>query len=234
MADSVALAAAAAAGATRTIVATPHVSSQWPDNRAATISALVDELNAHLRRAGVPVEVLAGAEVALSRAAELDAGELDALRLGGGPWLLVECPLNASAPGIELGLRALTHHGHRIVLAHPERCPLFKREPRRLAALVDGGMLTSVTASAFVGSFGRTVQRFAFELLRQGLVHDVASDAHDAVKRHPGLRSVLESAGLGDYAEQLADTTPGAILSGGALPAAVVPSRSGIRARLFG
>ena len=98
MADSVALAAAAAAGATRTIVATPHVSSQWPDNRAATISALVDELNAHLRRAGVPVEVLAGAEVALSRAAELDAGELDALRLGGGPWLLVECPLNRPRP----------------------------------------------------------------------------------------------------------------------------------------
>ena len=104
MADSVALAAAAAAGATRTIVATPHISSQWPDNRAATISAAVDELNAHPRRAGVPVEVVAGAEVALSRAAELDACELEALRLGGGPWLLVECPLKTPAPGTELGL----------------------------------------------------------------------------------------------------------------------------------
>lgn len=119
MADSMALAVAASAGATRTIVATPHVSSQWPDNRAATISAAVDELNAHLRRTGVPVEVLAGAEVALSRAAELDAYELEALRLGGGPWLLVECPLKTPAPGTELGLRALANQGHRIVLAHP-------------------------------------------------------------------------------------------------------------------
>jgi len=105
---------------------------------------------------------------------------------------------------------------------------------QRLAALVDAGMLTSVTASAFTGSFGRTVQRFAFELLRQGLVHDVASDAHDAVRRDPGLQAVLESAGLGPYAEHLADTTPQAILRGGAVPAGVVASRAGLRSRLFG
>jgi len=234
MADSLALAAAAAVGATHTIVATPHVSWEWPGNRAATIADAVHALNEELRREGIPVEVVAGAEVALSRAAALDASELEALRLGGGPWLLVECPLTSPAPGTELGLTALRNQGHRILLAHPERCPLFQREPQRLAALVDAGMLTSVTASAFTGSFGRTVQRFAFELLRQGLVHDVASDAHDAVRRDPGLQAVLESAGLGPYAEHLADTTPQAILRGGAVPAGVVASRAGLRSRLFG
>lgn len=47
-----------------------------------------------------------------------------------------------------------------------------------LAAFVARGTRTSVTACAFTGSFGRAVRRFAFELLRQGLVHVVASDAH--------------------------------------------------------
>lgn len=218
MDDSVALASAALAGGTRTIVATPHVSSQWPDNDAERIGAGVRAVNRALRDAGIAIDVLAGAEVSLTRAADLQPGELRALRLGGGPWLLVECPLGP-APGLEQGLGVLRMQGHRIVLAHPERCPDFQREPQRLAELVTLGMVTAVTASAFTGHFGKTVQRFAFELLRRGLVHSVASDAHDAVRRPPALASELAKAGMGDHASRVAHEVPEAILHGKELPA---------------
>ena len=49
--DSLALARAAAAAGTRTIVATSHVSWEYP-NRADTIARLVDELNRRLQRRG--------------------------------------------------------------------------------------------------------------------------------------------------------------------------------------
>jgi protein-tyrosine phosphatase len=219
MEDSVALASAAFAGGTRTIVATPHVSWQWPDNDAEGIGAAARAVNGALRDAGIAIDVLAGAEVALSRAVDLELAELRALRLGGGPWLLVECPLTPEAPGLEQGLGALRMQGHRIVLAHPERCPAFQREPERLAELVTLGMLTSVTASAFTGHFGGVVKRFAFELLRRGLVHSVASDAHDAVRRPPALATELAKAGLGDHAPRAAHEVPAAILRGSDIPA---------------
>jgi protein-tyrosine phosphatase len=219
MEDSVALAGAAFAGGTRTIVATPHVSWQWPDNDAEGIGAGVRAVNATLRDAGIAIDVFAGAEVALSRAVDLEPAELRALRLGSGPWLLVECPLTPEAPGLEQGLGALRMQGHRIVLAHPERCPVFQREPQRLAELVTLGMLTSVTASAFTGHFGGVVKRFAFELLRSGLVHSVASDAHDAVRRPPALATELAKAGLGDHVSRAAHEAPAAILRGGDVPA---------------
>lgn len=231
MEESLALARAAFADGTRTIVATPHVSSQWPDNDAEKIAAAVRAVNRALEDAGIAVTVLAGAEVALSRAADLDHSELRALRLGDGPWLLVECPLRPAA-GLEQGLGVLRMQGHRILLAHPERCPVFQREPERLAELVTLGVLTSVTASAFTGHFGRTVKRFAFELLRRGLVHSVASDAHDAVRRPPALATELVKAGLGDHAARAAHEVPDAILRGGDLPAP--PSLSvGMQARLL-
>ncbi|MEJ7785094.1 MAG: CpsB/CapC family capsule biosynthesis tyrosine phosphatase [Solirubrobacteraceae bacterium] len=231
---SVALAAAAAEGGTRTIVATPHVSWEW-QNAAASIAVGVRAVNDALREAAIPVDVLAGAEVALSRAADLHPAELTALRLGGGPWLLVECPLTLAAPAFEQGLDALQRQGHRIVLAHPERCPALQRDPERLAALVRREMVTSLTASAFTGGFGRTVRRFAFELLRRGLVHEIASDAHDAVRRPPALVAALEAVGLGEYAAQLTQEAPDAILRGSTLPAAlVVTPRGGLRPRLFG
>ena len=58
-----------------------------------------------------------------------------------------------------------------------------------------------VTAGSLVGQFGETARRFASTLLREGLVHVLASDAHDAIDRPPGLtaglaRAEREPAGL--------------------------------------
>ena len=107
------------------------------------------------------------------------------LGLGGGPWLLVEPPFARTFTRLGPILLDLQRRGHRIVLAHPERCPVFHREPELLEALVDAGALTSLTAGSLVGAFGRDVRRFALELVRTGMAHNVASDAHDELKRPP-------------------------------------------------
>ena len=57
MEDSVALASAAFADGTRTVVATPHVSRQWPENDAEGIGAGVRAVNGALRDAGIAIDV---------------------------------------------------------------------------------------------------------------------------------------------------------------------------------
>ena len=39
------------------------------------------------------MDVRPGAEIAISRIGELSDDELRGLRLGDGPWLMIECPL---------------------------------------------------------------------------------------------------------------------------------------------
>ena len=39
------------------------------------------------------------------------------------------------------------------------------------------------------GGFGSTVRRFTTAMLREGLAHVVASDAHDDLRRPPGLQA---------------------------------------------
>ena len=56
-------------------------------------------------------------------------------------------------------------------------------------------------------------------MARAGLIHNVASDAHDSERRPPGLGEPLEQAGLGAYVELLCEATPRAILDGTGLPA---------------
>jgi protein-tyrosine phosphatase len=214
---SVELARAAAAAGTHTVLATPHVSRRYP-NDAPTIARLVEELRSRLAIEGVELELLAGAEVALMHLPDVEPAQLQRMGLGGGPWLLIECPFAPTVGGLEDILLGLQRRGQRIVLAHPERCSTFQHDPELLARLVDGGILTSITAGSVVGDFGEHVRRFALELVHRELVHNVASDTHDPVRRPPGIADRLERAGLAPLADWLTRETPTAILAGAELP----------------
>ncbi len=217
MEGSLQMARVAAAAGTQIMLATPHVPWQHR-NDAATIAALVAQVNASLLEAGIVLEVRAGAEVAMTRIAELDREELGRLTLGGGEWLLLEPPFTPVATGLELIVADVRRRGFQVLLAHPERCPAFHREPDKLSALTESGVLLSITAGSLVGRFGGPVQRFALELARAGLVHNVASDSHDAINRAPGTRAELVAAGLEPLAEWLTEAVPAAILDGGEIP----------------
>jgi protein-tyrosine phosphatase len=214
---SLELARVATADGTRTLLATPHVSWRYP-NEGATIARLVDELNERLRAEQIALEVLAGAEIAMTRLADVEPDELSRLGLGGGQWLLVEPPFTPVLTGLDSILLDLQRRGHRILLAHPERCHAFHRDRELLESLVRSGVLTSVTAGSLVGQFGGEVRRFALGLARDGLIHNVASDAHDHVQRPPGIAAELEQAGLAPLADWLTREVPAAILSGGEIP----------------
>jgi protein-tyrosine phosphatase len=122
------------------------------------------------------------------------------------------------ASDIETVVFDLQRRGFRVVLAHPERCPAFHRDRRALDTLVGAGVLTSITAGSLVGRFGRDVRRFAFELVRDGMVHNVASDAHDHSRRPPGTASEIEEAGIAPLEDWLTIAVPQAILAGTDIP----------------
>jgi protein-tyrosine phosphatase len=214
---SVALARAAASAGTRTLIATPHVSWEYP-NDARTIAGLVAELGTRLNAEGVALEIRPGAEIAMTRVVDTPAEELARLTLGGGRWLLVEPPFAAAVIGLDTIIAGLQSSGYHVLLAHPERCPAFHRDRSMLEALVASGVLSSVTAGSLAGRFGRAVRRFSLELLRDGLAHNVASDAHDDIRRPPTIASELEQAGLAGLSAWLTQEVPAAILGDGGIP----------------
>ncbi len=214
---SAAIARAAVAAGIETLVATPHVSARYP-NDAATIAAAFGEARARIAAEELPLELVAGAEVAVTETAQLGNEQLRALRLGSGPWLLIEPPFTQAGVGLQGLVEDLLGAGHRVVLAHPERCPVFQREPRMLATLVAEGVLTSITAGSLIGRFGGEARGFALQLLERGLAHNVASDAHDHRRRAPGMSAAIERAGYASLSEWLTYEVPRAILAGEQVP----------------
>jgi protein-tyrosine phosphatase len=112
----------------------------------------------------------------------------------------------------------LHSRGHRVVISHPERSPVFARDPDLLARLVGSGALAQSTAGAYAGNFGRSAQRLAHELTRKGLIHIVASDAHGVSGRPPGLREPVAVSGFGQLLDWLCDGVPSSIVRGEPIP----------------
>src|SRR5439155_8663147 len=152
LAESLAMARVAVEEGIETIVATPHIREDHPFP-LELVAERLEELRGALASEAIPLRVLGGGEVAISKASELDDAALRAACLGDGPYLLVETPYTEATDLLENTLFDLQVRGFKPLLAHPERGPSFLSDPDRLRALVERGVLCSLTADSLAGRF---------------------------------------------------------------------------------
>jgi protein-tyrosine phosphatase len=236
---SIAMARAAVEGGVIEIVATPHVNSTYA-NDPVTFGDQVARLQVALDDEGIALRVHTGAEISHAVLTDLSGDQLRACTLGGGGYVLFEPPLGGPIPFIDRMVANLQEQGFKVLLAHPERIAAFHSRIGLVEKLVGRGCLTSVTAGSVTGQFGGTVKRFTEQLFGRGLVHNLASDAHDADWRSPALRPVLDKAvaelpDLDEWLDWLTVDVPRAVLAGEAAPGEpprIAPPRRGVLGRL--
>jgi protein-tyrosine phosphatase len=107
------------------------------------------------------------------------------------------------------------------IITHPERNSLLQQRLEQLETWVAGGCYLQVTAGAVMGQFGSKAKAFSEELFKRGLVHFLASDAHDTKHRTTRLDGVFEFVRK-NYGERhalaLLEENPRAVLVGDPLP----------------
>lgn len=134
-----------------TIVATPHVNSEY-DPDPADIQRRVGNLNRELAGRSIELKVVPGAEVALSRALELTPDDLAQRTIGAGRWLLLESPYQRAVPFMEQAIFELQVAGFKLLLAHPERAPAFQADPDRVGVAVGRGVACAVNATSLAAA----------------------------------------------------------------------------------
>ena len=187
--DSVELVRRAAAQGTETVVATPHVRTDFVTD-VLGLGERVEELRAALRAAGVTAELRRGAELGHDMVGRLSQRELDSIAQGppGARWLLVETPFEGIGEDFHAATDELRDRGFGVLVAHPERsADAALYESAGLRRELRGGSLAQVNAQSITGAHGPDARRAAFDLIGHGLVAVVSSDAH-GVNRPPLLR----------------------------------------------
>jgi protein-tyrosine phosphatase len=214
MEESLALLEIARESGTTDIVATPHCNPQYA-YQPELVDRAVAELNA---RAGGRPKVHRGCEFHLTfDNIDLLVNHPSAYTINGRQYLLIECPDSHVGKHTEPVLERLLERGLVPIVTHPERNPMLQRKIDRVAAWVELGCLTQVTALSITGAFGGPAKAAAAQLLERGLAHVVASDAHDPKRRHTSLSeayAAVQSRCGHDAAELLFEANPRRIVEG--------------------
>ena len=155
----------AAEAGTKVILATPHRKDVTEESSVAHIRRLTADMNVQNAVYGIDISLVLGMENHLDEAlpAEIDAGR--ALPMSDSRYILIEMPFFGRPDFIERTLFEVQAMGLTPVLAHPERIEAFQQDVGLLAAFVERGMLSQITAGSIVGTWGDEVKRFTHELL---------------------------------------------------------------------
>lgn len=215
---SLAMAEAAIADGITHVVATPHSDSQYRFEYDR-VRKLCEELQA---KVGGRLTVASGCDF------HLNPENVDALRANPEPfcinqkdYLLVEFNEFSIPPVMDQTLHEIQLLGLRPIVTHPERNAILRVQPERLAKWVRLGCFVQITAGSLTGVFGQGPRDDAWRWLAEGLVHFVASDAHNLrgrpLKLAAAYAEVRKQVGA-EVAESLFSGNPMAAFEGRELP----------------
>ncbi len=185
--DALAMSRLAVNEGIRTIIATPHQLGNFSHNTGDAIRSSAFRMQDVLDEQGIDLRVLPGADVRVEPGliSRLVWGEV--LTLGDHRrHVLLELPHELYFP-LQPLLQLLDTAGMAGILSHPERNQGLLANPHRVSELVDSRCLMQITAGSLTGTFGSSCQQFCEWMLRKGLVHFVATDAHGFRSRRPLL-----------------------------------------------
>jgi protein-tyrosine phosphatase len=190
--ESLALAVAAVADGTRTVVATPHVRAGHVTD-PGQLPARVRELAERLQHERIRLDVLPGGELAHGMVGRLAQRQLETIAQGppGRRWVLLEASFSGLDSGFTSAADELRERGFAVVVAHPERA---RQTPATAAALkheLAAGSGLQLTASSLAGLFGDSARNSALHLMKATNRVAIASDAHGGA-RMPALRLAVD------------------------------------------
>jgi len=191
LAESVELLRLAAQDGTATVVATPHVRPDFVTD-VSDLPDRVRELGQAAAAEAIEMELRTGGELGHDMVGRLSQIDLNLIANGppSGRWLLVEAPFHSIDEDFHAATDELRDRGFGVLIAHPERsADAILDGATGLRQELAAGSLAQVNAQSITGDHGPDARAAALELIADGLVSVVASDAHGPT-RPPVLSEV--------------------------------------------
>ena len=191
--QSVRMARTAVEDGTKGLIATPH---QLGSNGRVTAKAITNGvalLQKQLDSAEIELPILPGADVRIDPELPKLLKQGKVLTLADrGKHVLLELPHNTYYPLDKL-LKSLRRQGLVGILSHPERTRGIIKNPDVMWDVIEAGGLLQITAASLTGDFGSSCQEIAELAVDEGLIHFIASDAHDTKHRPFGMRDAYDT-----------------------------------------
>lgn len=181
------MAEAARADGITHLICTPHIYPGLYENTPRQIESAAARLRRDLAQAGISLELAFGADIQVGPEllAGLREGRLPTLN--GSRYFLFEPPHHVPLPILDQLVFQSLEAGYVPVITHPERLSWIGGHYRVFVEAARQGAWIQLTAGSLTGRFGKTPRYWSEKMLDDGIVHLLATDAHNLRSRPPFL-----------------------------------------------
>lgn len=178
-------------GVTHALLTPHHMNGRYTNHKQDVIrrtKEFQEQINAH----NIPLTVFPGQEVRINGQL-LEALDEDDILFAdtGNRYLMLEFPDDDVPHYTNQMIFDLQQRGIVPVIVHPERNTKIMAQPGLLYQLLEKGCLSQITASSYMGTFGKKVRNFSQQLIAAGQGYVFASDAHDLPGRKYEMRQAF-------------------------------------------
>lgn len=173
---------------------TPHIYPGLYEYDTQSIAAAIKSFSDQLKQANIPLNLAAGADIQmvpemLKRLQNQTMPTINASR-----YLLFEPPHHVAPFNFVRAVLDVKSSGYVPVITHPERLAWIDEYYEQFINVAANGAWLQITAGSITGHFGKHARYWSERLLAEGLVHVIASDAHNVTGRTPILSEGVKAA----------------------------------------
>jgi len=202
--ESLVMARNAAAQGVEKIVATPHYFFDKYRLTPKETEEEVAKLQQIITAEGIDISILPGAEIYITPDIAGKVKDNKISSLNNSRYILLEFPMGRLPDFTNSVFYNLKTLGYIAIIAHPARYSFIRENPNHLYYWRKKGIYAQLNAGSLLGIYGPEISKTAKILVKNRLVHFIASDQHSSDRRSKSLQKALKLAKsiAGDYALQ--------------------------------
>lgn len=139
----------------------------------------------------IPLTLYSGMEIFINNKAAQKIKERKLLSINHTNYFLIEFDFEEDPQYVCDQIKKLKANNDNIILAHPERYQFIQKDLELAYYLEEQGCILQMNKGSLVGEFGSKCQALGIQMLEHGIIHIIATDAHDKTYRSHSLRRVM-------------------------------------------
>ncbi|MEE6637650.1 tyrosine-protein phosphatase [Limosilactobacillus pontis] len=191
-------------GVTHALLTPHHMNGRYVNHKKDVIRR-TKEFQEQIKAHDIPLTVFPGQEIRINGQL-LEALDKDDILFAdtAGKYMMLEFPDDDVPNYTSRMIFDIQQRGITPVIVHPERNTKIMAEPDQIYQLLEKGCLSQITASSYVGTFGKKVENFSRQLIEAGQGYVFASDAHDLPGRKYEMCQAFDKL-RHEFGQELAD-----------------------------
>lgn len=162
------------------IILTSHYIPEYNETKKEELTFWKENLQEVLKSKNSKLKLHSGMEIYISENINefIEQGKL--LTLANSKYILMELPMNTTVNYLNYVIYFLESIGLKLIIAHPERYRNVQKTPNIVKEYIEKGCLMQCNYGSILGKYGKEAKDTIKYLLKNNLVHFIATDCHNS------------------------------------------------------